>query len=440
MDSGHYDDRRVVNWMWEMLSNQENAAPYSINLMWINAKRDPSSTYLYKNASKEETINLLLMPAIKWKKANPDAAVNLWYDGQFVTDDAIKNTENLLNELAQQEGINTTPKIRLRNIRDIPIVKQNPDVFSANYPIYFRVDLLKLIICVHAVESDPHLSAIISDLEVGDLRKDNGRMSKDELFNEVAMDILNKFGVLVNQCKNLMGKYPENQFIQVLNKAETIDAIKHMINACLYRAIIALNLKTETQLYAMSNLAASAYHATVADLFAYLAKSKQPSGIQINTKIIGEDKADQWIQYNPLQHGYRPLGSVYSKRDRLFFIWYGDDDQKGGEARFRLTNLPDKWPDDFDYTRNDIDTRNGNDHYYEFEAKDIVQKPSDGSDKFKCVFYPMSKSLVQEKTDAPTAPQTTLLSDLFSSLNSTTVEKANDHTSSNAGKKPKSGL
>jgi len=409
--------------------------------MWINAKRDPSSTYLYKNASKEETINLLLMPAIKWKKANPDAAVNLWYDGQFVTDDAIKNTENLLNELAQQEGINSTPKIRLRNIRDIPIVKQNPDAFSANYSIYFRVDILKLIILVHAIESDAHLSAAFSDLEVGDRRQDKGRMSKDQLFNEVAMDILNKFGVLVNTGENYLGKYPENQFIQVLNKAETIDAIKHMINACLYRATFALNLNGEIKHRAMSGLNEAVYQATVTDLFAYLNISKKPNGIQINTKMLGDHNNDKWIQYDPLQHGYNPLGAVYFVRNKNFAIFFNEDNPHKADAfRFKLTNLPDKWPDDFDYTRNDIDTRPGHSHDLEYVFKeDLLQKPSDGSDKFKCVFYPMTKSLVQEKTDVSTATQTTLLSSLFSFIHSMPVEKAKDNVSSNVEKTPKIG-
>ena len=59
-------------------------------------------------------------------------------------------------------------------------MKQNIDAFSDQIPVYFRIDLLKCIIVIDAIERDSQDAAIFADLEVGDGREH--RMSKEELF------------------------------------------------------------------------------------------------------------------------------------------------------------------------------------------------------------------------------------------------------------------
>src|SRR5258708_34897081 len=113
---------------------------YSINLMWINLTLDPSKPYICTYTTESDLITQFLDKAKKWKAANPEAEVNIWYDSKFITQKSLQDTQSVLNKMGQQDS---SFNIKLRDIRDIDIVKNNPDVFSDNVPIYFRIDLLK---------------------------------------------------------------------------------------------------------------------------------------------------------------------------------------------------------------------------------------------------------------------------------------------------------
>lgn len=353
---------------------------YSINLMWINSKLDTNSHYILQNADKDAVINKILTPAIKWKKANPEAEVNCWYDSHSTSVEAIQNTEKLtgilLNPPEQNILLNN---IQFRDIREISLVKNNPDVFSNNFPLYFIIDLLKLIICAHCIENLSNESAIFSDLEIGDKRKNQDRMSKDELFNDSVMERLNNIGAL-------NGPVHENQFFQVLNKPETITAIKHIINANLYRAITALNYKDpDTRRYAMNSLSVLAFNSTRYDLFHYLLHN-----IKVKPQLVGEAGTDE-IDYNPLKHGYMPFGNFYHSIRNIPYI-----EMNGNLVeRFELTTFSnilnvDKGEPGY-CGRSDLKVRLGNDHQFWFDDSKIIPA-ADGSTEYKCTFWNVSEN------------------------------------------------
>lgn len=350
---------------------------YSINLMWINSTLDAGSRYIVQNADKDAVINKILTPVIKWKKANPEADVNLWYDSHFTSAEALQNTKTLMNLLLNTSDQNILSNIQFRDIREISVVKNNPDVFSSNFPVYFLIDLLKLIVCLHCVENLSNESAVFSDLEVGDKRENKDRMSKEELFNEDVMERLNNIGVL-------NGPAHENQFFQVLNKPETIVALKHIINANLYRAVTALNYKSASdRKYAMESLSVLVFNSTRYDLFHYLLYK-----IKVNPQLVGEEGVDE-IDYNPLKHGYMPFANFYNRIRNIPYIKIKNDFVE----REELTTFPNtlKVGEPAYCGRSDLKVRMGNDHQFWFDDSKTIPA-ADGGTEYKCAFWNVSEN------------------------------------------------
>lgn len=165
--------------------------------MWINRFMYCKPNFICNTQRIEDFTDLILSPVIKWAQANPSAEVNLWYDSATVNKQALKNTNEALrlelDKIKAKQNIEVE-NIQLRDIRTTLIVQDNPDIFTDQLPLYFRIDLLKLIIIVNSIENENFDAAIFSDLEVGDLRKKGDRMNKSELFDTQTLTLLNKYG------------------------------------------------------------------------------------------------------------------------------------------------------------------------------------------------------------------------------------------------------
>lgn len=149
----------------------------------------------------------------------------------------MENSKRLLNDASEKNGISP---VQLRDVREIPCVKDNPDIFTSRIPIYFRVDLLKLIILLHSIENDHCDAAVFSDLEVGNRRELDTRMSKQELFDSCVCEGFKKMGFVLGDKRafaNDNHTYPENQFLQLHNNPLTLDAIRFNINSNMDRVI-----------------------------------------------------------------------------------------------------------------------------------------------------------------------------------------------------------
>jgi len=287
---------------------------YSINLMWINRTLDPTQPYLSSAKTEETLVNQLLTPALKWAAANPQAEVSLWFDSEMATRDAVLATQAVLGNHMHHDGITN---LRLRDIRGLPIVKKNPDVFSDQTPIYFRVDILKPIFLVNAIENEHNQAAVFADLEVGDLRPDHQRMNKAELFDATTMRQLSKEGLLLNND----AKRVENQFFQMLDDKRMLAAIKYaVINANLLRACNALNSKDleSKDLGLMCGLGNAVYTSTFSDLFDFYKGTAPGVHIKVRPDLVHQgSKTDPWIDYDPKIHGYEPFG-LYHYKQYLF--------------------------------------------------------------------------------------------------------------------------
>lgn len=262
---------------------------YSINLMWINDKKSESQQYISNEATDEAVIQRLLRPAVEWAKANPEAKINLWFDSEYTTDIAIQNTRRLLSQLIESNHLDN---INFRDIRSIAMVKQNIDAFSDKIPIYFRVDLLKCIIVVEAIERESQDAAIFADLEVGDAREQ--RMSKDELFPSYRQ----KYGC----CMNMNGSRIENQFLQLYNNKVMLEAMKvAVINASLKRIEYALTFAPKR----LENYQQSVYQSLLWDLMDYYRAIRDRKPILVLAEPSNYENVEP---FDLEKHGYAAFG------------------------------------------------------------------------------------------------------------------------------------
>lgn len=160
-----------------------NAKKYSINFMWINKSLKPEQEYIYP---KNDLSNPFLQPIYNWAAKNPKANINIWFDCELTTKNAINKTNDL---------ISTTQKIRLRDVRTIPIVKENLEVFSEKTPVYFRVDLLRVIAMLQILTQTNECEyAVYADLDMKSI-------TKKEIFTENTKGLLKYDGIVLAQKK-----------------------------------------------------------------------------------------------------------------------------------------------------------------------------------------------------------------------------------------------
>lgn len=353
---------------------------YSIDLMWINRTLDERQPLIPDIFSKDVSLDLALEGAIEWKKENPEADVSIWYDSKTVTPEALAAANELL---AQKIAKAPLYSIKLRDIRELDLVAKNPDVFSDFIPVYFRVDLLKLIIILNAIESEEKQAAVFADIAVGDGRAQEGktlRMGKKELFSNTIMDRLKELGIQVNLAENI--RY-ENQFFQIINKPETIDALKIYINANLARAITALNLYAadkDEYSHVLPGLCTAVFSTMLYQLFPLIL------GLINQTLVVNGEAPDTKIPYQPAIHGHIPLGNFFLSRNPYGALIIDGIDVSNSIPSSQKLNIIEliSEVDNHQFGRNDLDTRGGN-HKYD-NLKNLVERPpADGSDTYKYV-------------------------------------------------------
>jgi hypothetical protein len=356
--------------------NEQKINSYSINLMWINKTLDPNQKYLSAAKDDDELKEKLLNPVIKWANANPTAEVSLWYDSAHVTPKAVKDTQNALGGLLEERGI---MNVKLRDIRSIPIVKENQDAFSDQIPLYFRVDMFKPIILVHSVESEKKDSAIFADLEVGDKRPNGDRMGKDELFKPSVLRKLNSSGLIINKAggNKAEGHINENQFLQLVNNPRMISAIKHaIVNVNLVRAENALNHdQKETFVPALSD---AIFGSTLHDVFHYYNLTGNGKTIKVRSDVTSlGGETNQWVDFNPEEHGYAPLGNLKSPFHGPLTLG------KNGEIFTRKQVLKEfNVDDEIEGVSRNVHVRTGRSHPEDL-GEILARDPADGGDTYR---------------------------------------------------------
>ena len=124
---------------------------YSINLMWISKYIDPKNKFIGGYVHREDTQfeNIFPPQIAKWMILNPAAMVNLWIDSKMCTSEQIKNTREYMylyiKSMKTRGIIISESGFAVRDIQSLVIVNQYPIIAMVEWPIYSRVDLLRLI-------------------------------------------------------------------------------------------------------------------------------------------------------------------------------------------------------------------------------------------------------------------------------------------------------
>jgi hypothetical protein len=127
--------------MQDLQQTKYNRSNITLNLLWQNdmAKPKDKQDYIFPEKQdrihKQENIEINAFDRITaWAR---EFNVTIWYDSLdgTVTDEIVKNTIDKINH----------SMVNLKDVRQLNLVKNHPNVFSKINPVYFQVDLLRVI-------------------------------------------------------------------------------------------------------------------------------------------------------------------------------------------------------------------------------------------------------------------------------------------------------
>ncbi|MBP9841702.1 MAG: hypothetical protein KBC64_04685 [Simkaniaceae bacterium] len=176
----------------------EPLAPYTLNFLWVNLNPQDRVTQIAQNIfgdginelenhpleDDRETQKTFMYKLRKWGELNPGRTINLWYDSALVTERARANTWAALQSISEK----TDATLLLRDVRALPnIPLALVPTLHPGTPVYYRVDLLKVLIA-HSYFGSAEVSyAVISDIDVRP-------MSAEQLFDVRTLGYLTKYG------------------------------------------------------------------------------------------------------------------------------------------------------------------------------------------------------------------------------------------------------
>lgn len=191
---------------------------YSVNFMWINkSKISDSSERLF--GDEHDFKDRFIDPITAWILANPGTRINIWYDEDLVSEEVIKRVREALEKAAGKSNCNL---VTFKNIGELEVVQDNPEVFYPEVPVYFRADLLRSVVMDHVLK-DPASQeqyAVYADLDVK-------AMNSKQLFDKRTASFLDQFGFVMTKGGYL--KF-ENSF-QIFNKnnAQLVESHRQVI-------------------------------------------------------------------------------------------------------------------------------------------------------------------------------------------------------------------
>ncbi len=198
---------------------------YSINLMWIN--RDFNKDQLFIHPSPDEvSLNKNFSDIVfKWACLHKDAVVNIWFDSAFIPPQAIKNTSAALAQrlMRLREETSLAPTILLRDIRTLHKVLAHEKVFSNKIPVYFRVDLARMIIALELLSASKEPTFFVyADMDMKPL-------PPEELFDLDTMQKLKEYGFVMSKLYGEFANF-ENGFQIISNiNPNLLEAVSFVI-------------------------------------------------------------------------------------------------------------------------------------------------------------------------------------------------------------------
>lgn len=196
-DNAITDEQQCLN--YDSIQHREKY-PYTINLMWINKDANFDQQYIFPEYNESEPGVDYISYVLSWALNNPEKTiVQVWYDSALVSEESVTNTQKKIKSF--QESTDLSAPIVLRDLRSLPFVQDNIHVLSTILPVYFRTDLLRLIVLFDEVTRQGTSYAVYGDLDMPSI-------THEELFDEETLFILKKYGTVITGSE----QYYENSF------------------------------------------------------------------------------------------------------------------------------------------------------------------------------------------------------------------------------------
>ena len=171
--------------------------------------------YNEKNTRRLSFQEYFVKPITLWAIQYPNTPLVVWYDGLMLKYNtiALDNTIRECQQSIEQYGINTNI-LQFRDVRKIPFVKENPDLFVESRNIEQRYDYLRLIAGYHVInnETDRDKPTIFTYTDFSIIPE-----SPEILLNENTLSVLKDFGNIVLYNGNTIYNF-ENGFYMLSNQ------------------------------------------------------------------------------------------------------------------------------------------------------------------------------------------------------------------------------
>lgn len=213
-----------------LLARVSVALQYTINFMWTFAEPKPTEQFIFppvrlktvEPLSKKEVWDLKVVDdwIVAWLKQNPEEHFVFWYDGSTVSQEQLTKTTQLFASL-KATYLFGQGQFELKDVRDLQLVKANPEIFSPSTPGYLQVDLFRLIAAREYVDScQTECAFVYADVDKGLKLLPDGSfqaldLTRNDLFNAKNLDSLQKVGLILNSNQ-------ENNFFILGNHNKTM--------------------------------------------------------------------------------------------------------------------------------------------------------------------------------------------------------------------------
>lgn len=177
---------------------------HTINLFWINKELDLNQNYIFPCKNEVELTNTYLKNIIAWANKNPhNTVIQIWYDGSLIPQFAVDNTQSLINQTISDSPL--TAPIILRNLRSLPLVQNNPHILDTNLDVFFRADLLRLIVSLHDISVEGVSYSMYADLDMPPI-------TYEEIYDQQTLKNLEYFGIVLTEDLSVSNFGFENNF------------------------------------------------------------------------------------------------------------------------------------------------------------------------------------------------------------------------------------
>jgi hypothetical protein len=211
-----------------LISGSVLAHQYNVNLMWINERQDPTQKYFCGLSKDEESYQKnCLKPMMDWMLHGSNTSfLRVWYDGHTTDKKLVDKALEDLKARFPPHEMQRFDNLVFADIRSLPDVIKNAEVFSERLPVYFRTDLLRPIIVDFLAKDFPDQYIVYADLNIPAL-------TETQLFDKETLEQLSLFGFVLakntaldpnNAFENAFFIFdPSNKLILQAAKAALID-------------------------------------------------------------------------------------------------------------------------------------------------------------------------------------------------------------------------